>query len=108
MSKAVIILGAGASAGFGVPTLRNLFKDTQARRYLKENDFLRSKLESLIWKPRDLDLESSHQGPTVEEILTLARDSEKQAYGLSPILNSGELKQFRRSLYVLIKKAVYD
>lgn len=106
--KAVVILGAGASADFGVPTLRNLFKDPQARSYLALNQALRSRLENLIWSPRGLGLETSHLGLTVEDILTLVRDSERQQYGLPVVLDTPERNEFRKSLYVLIKRAIYD
>src|SRR3972149_3061357 len=108
MGKAVIILGAGSSADFGVPTLRYVFQDIHARRHLKKDKDLLGRLETLFWRPRGINLESSHEGLTVEEILTLVRDSENQIYGLPPILEPTELASFRRSLYVLIKKAVYD
>jgi len=106
--KAVVMLGAGASAGFGVPTLRNLFKDAQARVYLSKNAELLARLNTLVWSPRGLDLETSHLGLTVEDILTMLHDSERQTYGLPKILNAGDRETFRRSLYVLIKRAIYD
>src|SRR3954451_1488369 len=104
--KSVVILGAGASAGFGVPTLRNLFKDVHARRYLQQNRELRSQLDSLIWSPRGLDLEQSHLGLTVEDILTLIRDSERQQYGLPILLDTKTRDAFRKNLYALIKRAI--
>jgi hypothetical protein len=106
--KAVVILGAGASAGFGVPTLRSLFKDKHARMYLNQNKELRSWLQALVWAPRGLDLERSHLGLTIEDILTLVRDSERQQYGLPEILDAQARDRFRKSLYVLIKRAIYD
>lgn len=104
----VVILGAGASAGFGVPTLRQLFKDAKARLYLKQNRFLRETLEQVIWMPRGYNLEKSHLGLTIEEILTLLRDSERQNYGLPSVLSTEDIDRFRKALYVLIKKAIYD
>lgn len=44
----------------------------------------------------------------MEDILTLVRDSERQSYGLPVVLDQQEREAFRRSLYVLIKKAIYD
>ena len=41
MSKAVVILGAGASSDFGVPTLQGIFKDKWARQYLKQDSCYR-------------------------------------------------------------------
>src|SRR5690242_10648741 len=106
--NAVVILGAGATAGFGVPTLRSLFKDQHAREYLAQNARLLSWLRDLIWTPRGLDLESSHLGPSVEDILTLMRDSERQDYGLPQILTGADLASLPQGLYVLIKRAIYD
>jgi hypothetical protein len=106
--KAVVVLGAGASAGFGVPTLRHVFQDRQARAHLAADAFLRQKLETKIWKPRGIDLETSDEGLTVEEILTMIRDAEEQEYGWPRIIPAAQTEPFRRALYCLIKKAVYD
>ena len=106
--KAVVILGAGASAGFGVPTLRNVFKDKAARDHLAADSFLRQKLENKIWKPRGVDLETSDRSLTVEEILTMIRDAEQQDYGWPRVITPAQAEPFRRALYCLIKKAVYD
>jgi hypothetical protein len=105
--KAVFVLGAGASAPFGVPTLIRVFQDTAARRYLQKDAFLYQKLNELFWSPRGMTLDTSHLSLSVEEILTLVRDYEFQAYG-APTLLGEEAERFKRSLYVLIKKAVYD
>lgn len=105
--NAVFILGAGASAPFGVPTLPNVFKDFWARRYLAKDEFLLNKLNQHFWGPRGHNLETSNQTLTIEEILTLVRDFEQQPYEI-PALLGEDTEQFRRSLYVLIKKAVYD
>jgi hypothetical protein len=107
MSKALIILGAGASAAFGLPVLRHLFQDGNARRYLSEDTFLDNQLQELFWAPCGATLETSHESLTVEDILTILRDSEKQSYDM-PLLLGPDLDQFRKSLYILIKKAIYD
>jgi hypothetical protein len=101
MAKLVVILGAGASASFGVPTLRNLFKDPHAIEYLQANTRLRDQLERQFWGPRGHTLETSHASLTVEEMLTLVREQ-------SIALTRSERTLFQRSLYVLIKKAIYD
>jgi len=110
MDKAVFILGAGASAPFGVPTLLNVFKDHSARAYLNENEFLRTRLACLFWRPRGHTLDTSNETLSVEEILTLVRDFEKPAYAFAPPMlpEDGESDRFKRDLFVLIKKAVYD
>lgn len=105
---AVVILGAGASAGFGVPTLRYLFQNAEAREQLAQDRFLARKLENVIWKPRGIDLDTSHLGLTVEEILTMIRDAESDEIPLPRLLSPRDAPKFRRSLYVLIKKAIYD
>jgi hypothetical protein len=107
MSKAVIVLGAGASASFGLPTLRRLFQDINARQYLNENVFLDNQLKDLFWEPRGHTLETSDQSLTIEDILTVLRDYEKQNYD-APLLTRPDLEKFRKSLYILIKKATYD
>jgi hypothetical protein len=107
VEKAVFVLGAGASAPFGVPTLIRVFQDSAARRYLQRDTFLYEKLNELFWSPRGITLDTSHLSLSVEEILTLVRDYEFQAYGAPPLLGE-EAERFKRSLYVLIKKAVYD
>ena len=103
----MFILGAGASAPFGVPTLANVFKDLQARRHLRHDEFLLNKLDEHFWGPRGHNLETSNQTLTVEEILTLVRDFEQWPYEI-PALLGDETERFRKSLYVLIKKVVYD
>jgi hypothetical protein len=108
MDNVVIVLGAGASAPFGVPTLLRLFKDQEARQHLQGDRWLWEKLQQLFWTPRGYDLETSQLGLSVEEILTIVRDYEKQEYGVPPLLSPEEQDRFKRSLYVLIKKAVYN
>jgi hypothetical protein len=54
-----------------------------------------------------MTLETSHLTLSVEEILTLVRDYEYQAYGAPPLLRE-DAERFKRDLYVLIKRAVYD
>src|SRR5439155_15880214 len=101
MAKLAVILGAGASAHFGVPTLRNIFKDANAKGYLQQNGRLLKQLEQQFWEPRGHTLETSQDSITVEEILTLVREQ-------SVALTEEERVFFQRSLYVLIKKAIYD
>ncbi len=107
MARAVVILGAGASVPFGVPTLARLFLEPHARRHLREDPFLHDRLQEIFWGPRGHKLESSNSTVTVEDILTILRDYE--TYGPSiPSPLGADVDRFRRSLYVLIKKAVYD
>jgi hypothetical protein len=107
MTQAVILLGAGSSAPFGVPTLRHLFKDPYARQHLKGDQRLLSTLDKVFWAPRGHTLESSHHSLTAEELLTILRDYENFKEIPAPLVGE-ELEEFRRSLYVLIKKAVFD
>jgi hypothetical protein len=107
MSKLVVILGAGASADFGVPTLGHLFKDTQAKIYLRNNSWLATHLNEIFWKPRGHDLNTSEKSLTVEEMLTILRDWELEK-AVPARLNNEELARFRKSIYVLIYKALFE
>lgn len=103
-----MVLGAGASAPFGVPTLLRIFQDRSARRHLQDDRWLNEQLQNLFWTPRGHTLETSNFGLSVEEILTIIRDYEHQDYEVDGLLPANTQDQFRRSLYVLIKKAVYN
>lgn len=107
MPRAVIILGAGASADFGVPTLASVFKDRQSRIYLHQNPEILRMLEETFWRVRGHSLESSDQSLTVEEMLTTLRDWEQEP-GLPAELRPANLPAFRRKLYVLIERAVFE
>lgn len=107
MSKAVVVLGAGASEDFGVPTLKRVFKDRQAKQYLQRNSFLMAKMQEIFWQPRGHTLETSDESLTVEEILTLLKDWENKV-DLDPAPVLADVDKFRKGIYVLIKKAVYD
>jgi len=78
MARAVIILGAGASADFGVPTLATVFKDLRAQLYLMLNPPVLSQLEQFFWTPRGHSLATSDQSVTVEDMLTILRDWENE------------------------------
>lgn len=106
--KGVVILGAGASADFGLPVLSGVFKDLEARRFLEENPNFLNQLNRHFWYPRGLDLESSNRGVTVEEILTTIRDFEENEYGLESFLKEEDQLEFSKNLYCLIKKSVFD
>jgi hypothetical protein len=103
----VVILGAGASADFGVPTLRNVFKDRHARQHLQSDPWLLDKLQETFWTPRGHTLETSDQSVTVEEMLTILRDWRKES-SVPHCLSESEQERFRRSLYVLIEKALFE
>jgi hypothetical protein len=103
MPNAVVILGAGASASFGVPTLRTIFKDRFARKYLSQNQWLYEHLNNFFWEPRGFSLEDSEESLTIEEMLTILRDidySRQQA-------PSPETQYFQKSLYILIQHALF-
>lgn len=103
MSKAVVILGAGASASFGVPTLRSIFKERQARQYLRDNPWLLDHLNSTFWQPRGYSLEESDQSLTIEEMLTIVRDLEIAG----STENQQDTQRFIKHLYILIQRAIY-
>lgn len=106
MSSFVVILGAGASADFGIPTLSTIFKDPSARQYLLGNAKLKKLLEDVFWGPRGLNVETSDQGLTIEDMLTLLRDwAQDPSLGVS--LPTETLLRFRQSLYQLIFRAVF-
>ena len=94
MTRAVVILGAGASADFGVPTLANIFKDRYAREYLKDRPDFFSRLNEIFWEPRGYELLSSEQSLSIEQMLTLLRDWEQEEHlprEMNPKLVSNEL-----------------
>ncbi len=105
--KAVVILGAGASADFGIPTLGGIFKDASVLRYLQFDRSLLKHLEDVFWKPRGYDLKTAGESLTVEEMLTILRDWEREPDAtVKPTAN--ELTNFKKSLYIVIQRAVYD
>src|SRR6266576_311870 len=106
MANAVVILGAGASADFGVPTLRGVFKDPYAQLYLSIDNVLRQRLEEIFWQPRGYTLQTSEQSLTIEEMLTILRDWEQEEC-LASRPNKDMLHDFRKRLYVLIYNSVY-
>jgi hypothetical protein len=106
MSKAVVILGAGASADFGVPTLKNLFKDSQARSFLKVRRKALKSLNDLFWVPRGHSIDTSDQSLSIEEMLTILRDWEQEPT-CSETLDAEEAAYLRRVLYVVIQRAVF-
>lgn len=106
--RSVIILGAGASAPFGVPTLCHLFQDKHSRLYLLKNPSFKEILNKVFWNPRGLDIDSSHLGLTLEEILTVIRDYEKHTFNAAPNISITNVANFRKHLYALSKHAVFD
>src|SRR5713101_9309293 len=52
LPKIVVIMGAGSSADFGVPTLRSVFKDPSALAYLRRDAKLHEWLQRVFWEPR--------------------------------------------------------
>src|SRR5690242_5837575 len=104
MARAVVILGAGASADFGVPTLRRIFKDPAAFVYLQQNQELHEQIQRVFWEPRGYELRTSDQSLTIEEMLTILRDWEQERCPKP----KEDFREFRRQLYVLIYKAVFE
>ena len=106
MPSAVIILGAGASTDFGIPTLKGLFRSSQAIQYLTANKWLHDKLIQIFWEPRGVNLKTAEQSLTIEEMLTILEDLQKEAK-VPPTLSQEELEMFKRYLYVLIKQSLH-
>ncbi|MBC8066291.1 MAG: hypothetical protein H7Y17_15785 [Chlorobia bacterium] len=105
MRKLMVILGAGASAGMGLPMLGQIFKDKEVARYLTTNahTFLRF-LEDYIWQPRGVTIHESDSSLNIEEILTLLRQWERQE--VSP-LSIEENRVIQRQLLGCVPKGVY-
>lgn len=106
MPDAVVILGAGASADFGLQTLPYLFQDQASISYLRNNPDFARQLEEIFWEPRGYDRETSHRGVNIEEMLTLIRDWEEMD-DPPQIVAETDLSTLRTQLYVLIYRAVY-
>ena len=106
MANAVVILGAGASADFGVPTLRNIFKDRHARAFLRTQPDVLTNLNALFWQPRGHTIDTSEQSLTIEEMLTILRDWEQEPTWRGA-LDGNQVATLRRNLFVLIQRAVF-
>jgi len=107
MANVVVILGAGASADFGVPTLRNIFKDRHARTFLAARRNFNKRLNEIFWAPRGHTVDTSDESLTIEEMLTILRDWEQEST-CSDSLDANTAIALRRNLYVLIQRAVYE
>ncbi|MBI4283193.1 MAG: hypothetical protein HY663_01840 [Chloroflexi bacterium] len=107
MAKAVVVLGAGASADFGVPILSGIFKDQCARRYLDKNPWLLQKLNTTFWEPRGHSLDLSDKSLSIEQMLTVLADL-SQEKGIPDKAKPQEVDKFKRKLKVLIQKAIFD
>jgi hypothetical protein len=107
MPKIVVILGAGASADFEAHVLADVFKDSQARQYLQVNQNVKQMLQDTFWGPRGYGLKTSDQSLTIEDVLTILRDWEKEDR-IKEEQRPQSLADFRRKLYVLIQKAVFE
>jgi len=107
MPNAVVILGAGASADFGVPTLREIFRNRHAREFLTGRRSFHESMNEVFWEPRGHTVDTSDQSLTIEEMLTILRDWEQEpkcSDGLDPNM----AKAIRKNLYVLIQQAVFE
>lgn len=100
MDNAVVVLGAGASADFGLPTLAGMFIDEDVKNYLRSNSRLREALERYFWRIR------GNRNLSVEQMLTLLRDWELEP-GLPHEKRPLWGADFRRDLYCLIQRAVF-
>jgi hypothetical protein len=107
MARLVVILGAGASADFGVPTLSNIFKDHSARRHLIKRPELLEMLNTVFWSPRGHSLDTSDQSLNIEQMLTILKDWEMDRQ-LPKELKPKNADTFRKGLKVLIYRAVFE
>jgi hypothetical protein len=104
LPKIVVIMGAGSSADFGVPTLRSIFKDPSATAYLKRDKTLYDWLQKVFWGPRGHSVATSERSVTIEEMLTIIRDWQSEDKDATDLK---DIDDIRRRLYVLIYHAVY-
>jgi hypothetical protein len=102
----VVVMGAGSSADFGVPTLRSIFTNREAKAYLKQDGVLAEWLQKTFWEPRGHSAQTSERSVTIEEMLTILRDWQREPSVKQ--LDAAELDDIRRRLYVLIYHAVYE
>lgn len=107
MPRAVVILGAGSSADFGVPTLARMFKDPHARAFLQAKPRLLNMLNSVFWRPRGHILNTSEKSINIEQMLTTLKDCEKED-ALSPEQKPQDISGFRKGLLCLIQKGVFE
>jgi hypothetical protein len=107
LARAVVILGAGASADFGVPTLASVFRDLRARLYLNANPAVLNRLNELFWAPRGHTLQTADKSVTIEDMLTILRDWENEPAVPDDLKPEG-VTTFRHKLYVLIERAVFQ
>src|SRR5712664_2079618 len=106
LPKIVVVMGAGSSADFGVPTLKSIFTNREAAAFLKKDALLSRWLQRVFWEPRGHSVLTSERSVTIEEMLTILRDWQREASVKQ--LDTGELDDIRRRLYELIYHAVYE
>jgi hypothetical protein len=107
MTRAVVILGAGSSADFGVPVLARMFLDSHSHKYLGMNPDLFEMLNDIFWRPRGYSIDTSDQSLNIEQMLTIIRDWEKEE-GVQEKDKPQAVIRFKKGLYVLIQKAVFE
>lgn len=107
MASAVVILGAGASADFGVPTLANIFKDSHARSYLQSNRSLLRNLNDVFWTPRGHTLDTSEDSVNIEQMLTILKDITRDD-NIPDNAKPRNVDTFRKGLLCLVQKAIFD
>jgi hypothetical protein len=105
LPKIVVVLGAGASAGMGLPVLGKVFNDQAVRDYLaNEARELREFMEEFIWGPRGVDIGAADSCLNIEEVLTLLREWERAAI---PPINVNRNLEVQKQLLSCVHKAVY-
>ncbi len=107
MARVVVILGAGASADFGVPTLANLFKDSYARSYLQSKPSLLRNLNKVFWAPRGYTIDTSEHSVNIEQMLTILKDITKDD-NVPNDAKPRNVNTFRKGLLCLIQKAIFE
>lgn len=106
MENAVVILGAGSSADFGVPTLNGIFNEDHVEEYLDAHPRFADALQEVFWEPRGHTRATADESINVEEMLTVLRDWEA-ADGVPDPPAEMQVPVFRKHLYALIERAVH-
>lgn len=101
----VVVLGAGASRGMGLPLLSEIFSDPPVVDYLNsEAEQLLQFMHRFIWQPRGLTIVESASSLNIEEVMTLLKQWMKTSS--SPI-SIEENQQIQKLLLGCVQKAVY-
>jgi hypothetical protein len=105
MRNLVVILGAGASVGSGLPSLAGIFEDPAVNTYLQTQavEFYRFLCDK-IWEPRNIKGNKRSDGMNLEEILTILNLWSRDNH---PPLNFKKNSIYQRQLRGCVYHSVY-